>query len=220
MEDFIKGHDLDYYIARAAYEGEGERLMCKLRMLAHFLSQLHRLPTRKGAVHFEVISNYFRAVVKSLAIDGIIDIRKVDEFYRLCDSWERNTDIWNDSLVLVHGDVTPTNFIFDPEEGITAIDLERMRRSDRAYDIGLLAAELKHHFAWRVLQADAAEPYIRYFIESYCSMFENNEVLFKTVTYRNCFFMALGELRIARNTWLHRNHRKWLTEEALRCLQL
>jgi len=219
MEEFIQGHDLDYYIARAVYEGERERLMKKLRILAHFFWQLHSLPTRKRRVHFEVISNYFRAVVKSLAIEGIIDTSKVNEFYRRCDRWDRNTDIWNERLVLVHGDATPTNFIFHPEEGITAIDLERMHPSDRTYDIGFLAAELKHHFAWRVLQADAAEPFIRYFIESYCSTFEDHEDFFKTVAFRNRFFMALGELRISRNRWLPWKHRKWLIEEALRCLQ-
>ena len=219
MEEFIRGHDLDYYIARAVYEGEWERLTRKLRMLAHFLGQLHSLPTKRERVHFEVISNYFQAVVASLAIEGLIDIWKADEFYRLCDSWERNTDIWNDRLVLVHGDVTPTNFIFHPEEGISAIDLERMHRSDRTYDIGFLAAELKHHFAWRVLEAGAAEPFIRDFLKFYCSMFENHETFFETVTYRNRFFMALGELRIARNRWLPRKHRKWLIVEALRCLQ-
>ena len=212
-------HDLDYYISRAVYKGEGERLRGKLQMLAHFLGLLHSLPTMRKQVHFELIANYFRAIVQSLAMDGIIDTGKVNEFYRLCNNWEGNTDIWNDRLVLVHGDATPTNFIFHPEEGITAIDLERMHPSDRTYDIGFIAAELKHHFAWRVLQADAAEPFIRHFLESYCGMFEDHEVFFKTVTYRNRFFMSLGELRIARNRWLPWKHRKWLIEEALRCLQ-
>ena len=162
----MDGHDLDYYIARAVHNEEEERLMRKLQMLAHFLAQLHGLPTMRKRVHFEVISNYFRAVVKSLAIEGVIDSWKVNEFYQLCNSWNSNTDIWNDRLVLVHGDATPTNFIFHPEEGITAIDLERMHPSDRTYDIGFIAAELKHHFAWRILQADAAESFIRYFFDA------------------------------------------------------
>ena len=124
-----------------------------------------------------------------------------------------------DKTVLVHGDATPTNFIFHPEDGVTAIDLERMRRSDRAYDLGLIASELKHHFAWRMLRADAAEPFISHFLRAYCDHFEDPASIFKTITYRNRFFMALGELRIAQNEWIQKEHRTWLAEEAFRCLQ-
>jgi len=127
--------------------------------------------------------------------------------------------MWADVSVLVHGDATPTNFIFHPEYGITAIDLERMQSSDRVYDIGILSAELKHHFAWRIFEADAAEPFIRHFLKSYCERFLDPESVFDSVACRNRFYMALGELRIARNDWLSWEHRKWVVDEAHRCLR-
>jgi aminoglycoside phosphotransferase (APT) family kinase protein len=122
--------------------------------------------------------------------------------------------------VLVHGDATPTNFIFDPDDGLTVIDLERMRLADPVYDLGFLAAELRHHFAWRILKPDAAEPFITSFFRVYSEQFPDPGSVFDKITHRNRFYMALGELRIARNTWLHPGHRKWLVEEALSCLRL
>jgi len=98
-------------------------------------------------------------------------------------------------------------------------DLERIRFSDRVYDIGMLMAELKHHFGWRVLQADAAEPFIGHFIRTYSEGFSEPESFFNAITYRSRFYMALGELRIARNKWLPWEHRKWLTDEAFQCLR-
>ena len=121
--------------------------------------------------------------------------------------------------MLIHGDITPTNIIFHPEDGLTAIDLERMRCADPVYDLGFLAAELRHHFAWRILKADAAEPFITHFFREYCEQFPDPGPVFDRITHRNRFYMALGELRIARNAWLPPGHRKWLVEEAFRCFR-
>jgi aminoglycoside phosphotransferase (APT) family kinase protein len=159
-------------------------------------------------------------VVDSLARLGLIDDSTVAALRDLCGEWERNAAMWADLSVLIHGDATPTNFIFHPEDGVTAIDLERMRPADRVHDVGVLMAELKHHFAWRTRRADAAEPFIGYFLRSYCDDFPDPESTFDAVTRRNQFYMALGELRIARNEWLNWEHRKWLVDEARRCLQL
>ena len=219
VEEFIRGHDLDYYIEKAACEGQNQRLMEKLEILADFLARLHSLPTESGDVDFSKISSYFRSIVETLARVGVIDSHMGKEFYRLCHYWEQNRAMRKERPVLVHGDATTTNFIFHREEGITAIDLELMRVTDRVYDIGFLTAEIKHHFAWRIIRAEAAEPFIRNFLWAYCQKLRNPESAFREITYRNRFFMSLGELRIARNRWLPWEHRKWLAEEALRCLQ-
>jgi len=101
----------------------------------------------------------------------------------------------------------------------TAIVLERIHLADRAYDVGMLAAELWHQFAWRVCQADAAEPFIDHLLWTYCACFPDQQRVFRNVTHRSRFYMALGELRIARNPWLPWEHRKWLVHEACQCLQ-
>lgn len=46
------------------------------------------------------------------------------------------------------------------------IDLERMQEADRAYDLGAMAAELRHHFAWRNGRAHDAGPFIGHFLRT------------------------------------------------------
>ena len=141
------------------------------------------------------------------------------ELDRLCLEWEKDPAIHGPRAVWVHGDATPTNFIFDSDGGITAIDLERMRFADPVYDLGFLAAELRHHFAWRVMNAEAAEPLITNLFRAYAEHFPDPPRVFDQITYRNHLYMAIGELRIARNAWLQPGHRKWLVEEAMSCLR-
>jgi len=220
VEDFVRGHNLDYYIAKAAYEGQHGRLFRKLTELASFLAKLHASTADTEGANFSNSLDYLHKIVHSLAQKGLIGAQSFSNFVSLCGEWEQAAEMWSDVSVVVHGDATPTNFIFHPDGGVTAIDLERMRASDRVYDIGMLAAELKHHFAWRVHQADAAEPFISHFLKSYCDGFLDPESVFDSVTCRNRFFMALGELRIARNEWLPWEHRKWLAGDALKCLRM
>jgi len=221
VEDFARGHNLDYYLAKAAYEGEHEQLFRKLAELANFLAKLHTsIVAGKKRVNFADSLDYFRYLLESRAQEGLIAARALGKFVSLCNEWEQAGEMWADMSACVHGDATPTNFIFHPEDGITAIDLERMRLSDRVYDIGMLTAELKHHFALRIFKADAAEPFISHFLKSYCENYLDPESIFDSVACRNRFYMALGELRIARNEWLPFEHRKWLTDEALRCLRV
>ena len=94
-----------------------------------------------------------------------------------------------------------------------------MHLADRVYDIGFLAAELKHHFAWRLHTAEAADPFIDHFLYAYCEGSSDPDAVFVKISGRNPFYMALGEIRVARNSWLPQKHRVWLIEEALRCLK-
>lgn len=219
VEDFVRGHDLDYYIEKAAHEGQDERLLGKLTLLGYFLSILHRQTAVDRSVCFEQSSIYFRLIVDGMRRQGIIDENIGIEFEQLITEWEGMDEMTQDEAVLVHGDATPTNFFFHPEDGITAIDLERMHLSDRAYDIGFLAAELKHHFALRIQRPGTAEQFIDYFLHAYCEGFSDPKAVFEKIAERNPFYMALGEVRIARNSWLPQEHRLWLIEEALRCLK-
>jgi aminoglycoside phosphotransferase (APT) family kinase protein len=219
VEEFVCGRDLDYYVAKAAHEGQHEHLLNILTALARFFFKLHAVTTRKTRVGFSTSTRYFRRLIDGLVKNGVMDRRSFEKLDGLCKEWEQDQDMWSDTTVLVHGDATPTNFIFHPDDGITAIDLERMHPADRMYDIGMIVAELKHHFAWRILRADAAEPFIECFIQAYCEGFCDPSKAFTALTRRNRFYMALGELRIARNEWLPEAHRKWLTKEAYRCLQ-
>ena len=220
VEDYVRGRDLDYYISKAVYNGQHDRLRRKLALLACFFFKLHSCLTDPDQVNFNADVDHFQSIVESLARNRLLDAAAVSELDRLCNQWVKTDEMWSVKAVPVHGDTTPTNFIFHPDDGVTAIDLERMRLADCMVDIGMLAAELKHHFAWRILNADAAEPFITHFLKSYCAYFPDPETVFRQITLRNRFYMALAEIRIARNPWLPQQHRTWLAEEARRCLRL
>ena len=219
VENYVPGHDLDYYIQKSIYEGQHERLMKKLSMLGAFFARLHSYTTIAKKNDMKRIYLAFQEYVLTLSGQQLIDEVLQDRLLALCREWRESGMIPSDTPVLVHGDATPTNFIFNPKDGITAIDLERMHFSDNALDIGMLAAELKHHFALRALDSEGAEPFIQHLVAAYDGEMERNAPFMATLKERNPFYMAMAELRIARNQWLHIDHRRWLIEEAIRCLQ-
>ena len=70
----------------------------------------------------------------------------IDEFSRLRDRWRDRPEMWQDQQVWLHGDATPANFLFGHGMDVAAIDLERMKRGDRMFDVGRVAGELQHAF--------------------------------------------------------------------------
>lgn len=218
-EDYVRGHDLDYYIARAAHDGQHDRLMQKLALLGRFLCALHLQKPGDHQKRSKDPPSYFHSMVDGMKRKKLMGVETAFEFSRMIAVWQKADGMSGDTAVLLHGDVNPTNFFFHPEDGVTAIDLERMHCGDRVYDIGFLAAELKHHFAWRIQNAKLSERFIDHFLHAYCEGFEDAGAVFREISGRNPFYMALGEIRIARNGWLPEKHRAWLIEEALRCLK-
>ena len=67
--------------------------------------------------------------------------------------------MWEDNQVLVHGDVTPTNILFGDGLWVIAIDLERMKRADRVFDVGRVAGEIKHFFMQHTAQSSGGALY-------------------------------------------------------------
>lgn len=57
------------------------------------------------------------------------------------------------------------------------------------------------------------------FFKSYASHFPDAQKAFKDITRRNPFYMAMTELRIARNNYLDWGYRKRLAHEAMECLR-
>jgi hypothetical protein len=83
----------------------------------------------------------------------------------------------------------------------------------------MVCGEIKHAFLWRTGNRYKAEPFIRHFLESYASQFHDRKKAFQEITTRNSFYMAMTELRIARNDYLDLDYRKKLADEALQCLK-
>jgi hypothetical protein len=99
-----------------------------------------------------------------------------------------------------------------------ALDLERLRFADRLWDLSWVAGELKHAWAWRTGNAAAAEEIIGHFFSLYLSASPDGTSLGERLYLLNPFYMALAELRIARNAYLAWDYRRWLVAEAIRCL--
>jgi len=218
VEEFIHGKDLDHYLKKALY-GEGESLKKRLSRLAGFLYALHEKTETGRTVDLESVCVYFQKIFNKLERQKIISDSGKRGYLKLMDRWLNRSLLQDAKDVIVHGDATPTNFIFTEKGDVVAIDLERMKNADAIFDIGMVCGEIKHAFLWRSGNSYESEPYIRYFLKSYALHFPDPEIAFKAITIRNPFYMALTELRIARNGYLDWNYRKRLAFEAQECLK-
>jgi len=121
--------------------------------------------------------------------------------------------------VLVHGDVTPSNFLFGRGLDVMAIDLERMQWADRVFDLGRLCGELKHFFCQGLGDPGAAEPFIGHFLWEYCCHLPDPQSAFSAITRRAPFYIGITLLRIARNSWIGPEYRWRLVQEAKQTLR-
>jgi hypothetical protein len=218
-EEFICGKDLDYFLKKAIYEGKGKMLKEKLSKLAAFLFAFHDRTETNNIMQPDKVSSYFIRVVNKLLRQTVISDYEKRAYLKMMDMWMNSRMFQAVNDVIVHGDATPTNFLFTESGNVVAIDLERMKRSDPVYDIGMVCGELKHAFIWRTGNQYAAEPFIRYFLKEYTACFHDPKRAFWEITHRNPFYMAMTELRIARNEYLSWNCRKRLAHEATECLR-
>jgi aminoglycoside phosphotransferase (APT) family kinase protein len=217
-EEFVQGKDLDHYLRRAAWGADRRGLKRSLSLLAAFLYTLHERSAGSRVTCREDAAVYFRKIVAKLRRQTVLDAEEAATCLALSEKW-LDMPFMAAQEVTVHGDATPTNFIFPDDGDVVAIDLERMRRSDRVLDVGMVCGELKHAFLWRTGDPYASEPFIRRFLRQYSRGFPSPDEAFREITRRVPFYMALTELRIARNTWLNWEYRKRLAREAQECLR-
>jgi len=218
IEEFICGKDLDHYLKKAVC-GDEESLKKRLSRLASFLYALHTKTEAGKMVDLEPICFYFQRIVDKLNKQGVISDSSKRDYLKLMGRWLQRPSLQNAKDVIVHGDATPTNFIFTERDDVVAIDLERIKNADAVYDIGMVCGEVKHAFLWRMGNPYKSEPFLRHFLKWYASHFPDPEKAFRKITGRNPFYMALTELRIARNDYLDWNYRKRLAYEAMECLR-
>jgi len=219
LEEYIHGKDLDYYLRKAIYDRDDASLKERLSALASFLYALHERTDSEEDIELVPINAYYEKVLKKLCKQEIISSLDRRGFLKLIDKWLTKALLRKGKKVIVHGDASPTNFIFAQKRYVVAIDLERMRNADPVFDIGMVCGEIKHAYFWRTGNPYEAEPFIRHFFESYSSHFIDDDKAFREITMRNPFYMAMTELRIARNEYLDLNYRKRLAQEARKCLE-
>ncbi len=214
VEEYCPGSSLSSIINGAIYQGAAHRLFGKLTALAWFLATMHNRTANGQGVDFTEDCDYLDQIIARLRSKQIIGTGDADEFYWLRERWRDQPRMWEDQQVLAHGDATPSNFLFGEGMNVIAIDLERMRRADRAFDLGRIAGELQYFFLQANRSKDGAEPFIGHFLWEYACHFPDRDRAFHSITSRLPFQMGLTLLRIARNAWVGAAHRQRLIEEA------
>ncbi len=212
--EYCSGDSLSKVINDAIYRGAHRRLYRKLGALAYFLATLHNRTANGLGVDFNEDCAYLDRLLTRLLEKNTISWAEVSEFHWLRDRWRERTSMWQDQQVLVHGDATPSNFLFGSGIDVIALDLERMKRADRVFDIGRIAGELQHFFLRATGNKYAAEPFIGHFLWEYACHFPDRDRAFRSITRRVPFYMGLTLLRIARNSWVSADYRRRLVEEA------
>ncbi|MDQ7824533.1 MAG: phosphotransferase [Candidatus Eremiobacteraeota bacterium] len=219
FEEFCKGEPLSAFIDRALYDGDEGGLYECLTALGFFLATLHNRTANGHPVYFRQECSYMGKLMEQLQEKSLIGYEEAEDFMFFCGRWHDRPEMWEDRQVLIHGDATPSNFIFSGGISVTAIDLERLKRADRAHDLGRIAGELKHMFLMARGEGQSAEPFIGHLLGAYSSHFPDRVRAFFSITARIPFYMAETLLRIARNDWCEKEHRLRLIAEAFHTLR-
>jgi aminoglycoside phosphotransferase (APT) family kinase protein len=214
VEEYCGGVPLCSIIDGAIHQNQEHRLYAKLTALAYFMATLHNRTANGHGVDFSQDCAYLDQLVRKLRKKHFIGVEEADELYWLRDRWREQPRMWEDRQVFVHGDATPSNFLFGDGLNVIAIDLERMKRADRVFDVGRIAGELQHFYLQALGNTHAAEPFIGHFLWEYACHFPDRHRAFRSITGRIPFQMALTLLRISRNSWISASHRRRLIEEA------
>lgn len=212
--EYYSGEQFSHAIERATRHRDDDHLYWRLKALAYFLATQHNWTANGATVDFDPDCRYFDKVLGRLKDAGRLGQWDVDELAWLRDLWRERPRMWQDRQVWLHGDATPANFLFGQSLDVAAIDLERMKRGDRMFDVGRVAGELQHAFMSAVGDWRSAEPFIGHFLWEYSCHFPDRQRTFESITARLPFYMALNLLRIARNGYIDPDYGGRLVDQA------
>jgi Phosphotransferase enzyme family len=217
--EYYSGEEFSQAITRATRHRDDAHLYWRLKALAFFLATQHNRTANGKGVDFTPDCRYFDTLVGRLKKTQRIGQCDIDELSSLRDRWRERPRMWQDQQVWLHGDATPANFLFGHDMDVAAIDLERMKRGDRMFDVGRVAGELQHAFMSTVGDRHRAEPFIGHFLWEYSCHFPDRQRTFESITARVPYYMALNLLRIARNDYIGRDYGGRLVGRAKKLLR-
>ena len=217
--EYYSGEEFSHAIARATLHRDDAHLYWRLKALASFLATQHNRTANGASVDFDPDCKYFDTLVGRLRKTHRIGQWDIDELSWLRDCWRDRPRMWQDRQVWLHGDATPANFLFGHGMDVAAIDLERMKRGDRMFDVGRVAGELQHAFMSATGDWHRAEPFIGHFLWEYSRHFPDGQRTFESITARAPYYMALNLLRIARNDYIGPDYSEKLVKRAKKLLR-
>jgi hypothetical protein len=200
--EYYAGEQFSDAIGRSIRHRDDRHLFWRLKALAYYLATQHNRTTNGADVNFDTDRSYFDSLLSRLRRRHRIGQWDADELVWLSDLWRARPRMWQDQQVWLHGDATPANFLFGGGMDVAAIDLERMKRGDRMFDVGRIAGELQHAFMTSTGDRGRAEPFIGHFLWEYSCHFPDRQKAFRSITSRAPYYMALNLLRIARNDYI------------------
>ena len=217
--EYYPGEEFSHAIARATRHRDDAHLYWRLKALAYFLATQHNRTANGATVDFDPDCKYFDTLVGRLRKTHRIGQWDFDELSWLRDCWRERPRMWQDRQVWLHGDATPANFLFGEGMDVAAIDLERMKRGDRMFDVGRVAGEIQHAFMNATGDWRRAEPFIGHFLWEYSRHFPDGQRTFESISARAPYYMALNLLRIARNDYIAPDYSEKLVTRAKKLLQ-
>jgi len=217
--EYYAGEEFSHAIARATQHRDETHLYRRLTALAYFLATQHDRTANGADADFGADCRYFDTVAGRLAKARRIGADDAGELSRLRNRWRDRSRMWQDQQVWLHGDATPANFLFGNGLDVAAIDLERMKRGDRMFDVGRVAGELQHAFMRDSGDQHRADPFVGHFLWEYSRHFPDRQRMFESVKARAPYYMALNLLRIARNDYIDQHYGGRLVCQAKRLLQ-
>jgi hypothetical protein len=217
--EYYPGEEFSHAIARATQCRDDAHLYWRLKALASFLATQHIRTANGASVDFDPDCGYLDILVGRLRKADRIRQGDIDEISSLRDRWHDRPLMWQDGQVWLHGDATPANFLFGHGMDVAAIDLERMKRGDRMFDLGRVAGELQHAFMSAVGDRHRAEPFIGHFLWEYSRHFPDGQRTFESISARAPYYMALNLLRIARNDYIAPDYGEKLVRGAKKLLR-
>jgi hypothetical protein len=130
--------------------------------------------------------------------------------------WFNYKPLFEQKGVTVHGDANPSNFKID--NGIIyAYDMERSRpKHSPAHDLGTMAAELRHQFAYLIKDGAKASHFIEHFLSSYTS--DKKEL--QSIKAILPFYMSQSFFKISMLKFWNPDYKKFLIEEGVRCIEV
>jgi aminoglycoside phosphotransferase (APT) family kinase protein len=217
--EFYGGEQFSHAIARSIYQSDDAHLFWRLKALGYFLATQHNRTANGHTVDFDADCRYFERLIDRLRRRHRVGGWDVDELLWLQGCWRKRPAMWEDRQVWLHGDATPANFLFGHGLDVAAIDLERMKRGDRMFDVGRVAGEIQHAFMAATGDSRRAEPFIGHFLWEYSCHFPDRHSAFRSITARLPYYMALNLLRIARNDYISCDYGAKLVRQSKRLLQ-
>lgn len=217
--EFYDGELLSDAISRSIHQPDDAHLYWRLKALGYFLATQHNRTANGRTVDFDVDCGYFDQLVTRLQRRQRIGEWDADELRWLQELWRDRPAMWQDRQVWLHGDATPANFLFGNGLDVAAIDLERVKRGDRMFDVGRVAGELQHAFMSATGDSRRAEPFVGHFVWEYSSHFPDRYSAFASITSRLPYYMALNLMRVARNDYISPRYGAKLIRKAKRLLR-